>query len=763
MTGTLRVLMYHRVLDGAAARTCNPSLLSATPAAFDAQMRHVARHYRVLSPHDVLAHLRSGRSLPPRALLVTFDDGYRDFGEVAWPALRRYRLPATVFVPTAHPDRPDRVFWWDRLHAAFTATRRTRLDTPCGAFEIATPRSRREALRSLQRFIKLLPHAQAMQLVGELCRELGEEAPPRSEVLGWNELRELAADGATIAAHTRTHAALTRLSIEGARAEIRLSVEDLRREIGNVPPVFAYPFGDHDDRIVRLVREEGFEMALTCRDGHSRWPGADLLRLPRIGITSRTGAMVLRARLTTAGSYLDRWRHREEGLSRNGPATPAAPRVLPRLGPAPSTGARPVKVAYIMSRFPKLSETFVLNEIVACAAHGIPVEVYPLLRQRQQVAHPEADEWVRRAHFEPFLSPAIVRANLRTVREQPRAYFRLVGEVLRETWRSPNFFVGALGIFPKVVRFARQMRDQGVTHIHAHFATHPALAAFIVHRLTGIPFSFTAHGSDLHVDRRMLDTKLSAAAFAVTVSEFNRDLIARECGEQARSKVRVIHCGVDPGVFKPRHADAPDATSFRIVCVASFEEVKGHRYLIEACRVLQARGVRFECHLVGDGPLRRDVERRVAAAGVEDRVCFHGGQPRPTVARLLAQSDAAVLASHPTRGGKREGIPVALMEAMASGLPVVATAISGIPELVQPGLTGFLVPSGDPGALADALQRLAGDPDLRARMGRAGRARVVQAFNLRTNRSALLRLFTSSAGAWREGDSQTASSRAVAS
>ena len=724
----LRVLMYHRVLDPSAANACSPSVISATPAAFERQMRSVARRYRVLALDEVLDCVRRGRALPARALLITFDDGCRDFGEIAWPAMRRHRLPVTVFVPSAYPGRPERGFWWDRLHVAVSSTRRPTVRTPAGSLPLDTPEARRAAQRVLQRLIKATPHAEAMRLVDEICVELGGEAVP-SEVLGWDQLRALAADGVTIGAHTRTHPALTRLPAEEARAEIRGSVEDVRREIGHCPPVFAYPFGDHDDGVVSVLREEGFTLALTCRDGHSRIPGEDLLRLRRTGITPRTSGPIFRARLTVAGGLVDRWRHRDTARPPAKPLSAVEDR-------------RPPRVAYIMSRFPKLSETFVLNEMVACEAQGVPVEVYPLLRVRRNVGHPEVDAWVRRAHYHPFVSPAIVGSNLRFLREQPARYVGLLAEVLRKTAGSANFFVGALGIFPKSVRFADEMRAGGVTHVHAHFATHPALAAFVVHRLTGIPFSFTAHGSDLHVDRTMLDTKVEAAAFAIAVSAFNREVIVGECGERMRHKVHVVHCGVDPAVFRPpagvRLADGP----FRVVCVASFEEVKGHRFLVDACRILLDRGVNVECHLVGDGPLRRSVEGRAVAAGLRDRIRFHGGLPRPEVAALLADASAAVLASHPTRSGKREGIPVALMEAMASALPVVASSISGVPELVEDGVTGFLVRSGDPTALADALQRLAADGDLRGRMGKAGRARVEREFSLRANAASLVGMFT---------------------
>jgi len=390
-----------------------------------------------------------------------------------------------------------------------------------------------------------------------------------------------------------------------------------------------------------------------------------------------------------------------------------------------------LRVAYIMSRFPKLTETFVLYEMLALEERGTAVEIFPLLRHRGAARHPEAARLVPRAHFKPFLSLEILRANWAAFRKWPRRYLRLWWEVLSGTWGSLNFLVGGIGILPKCVLFAREMERLGVHHVHAHFANHPALAAMIIHRLTGIPYSFTAHGSDLHVDRTMLEEKVRAAAFVVTVSSYNRDLIVEECGDDVEGKVKVIHCGVDPDGFPPspfRYNGRND--TLRIISVASLEEVKGHRFLIEACRLLHERGVSFECDLVGDGPLRREVAASIDKAGLRHRIRVRGGLPRPEVVRSLGRAHVAVLASHPTPSGKREGIPVSLMEAMASELPVVASAVSGIPELVENGRTGILVPPGDPPALADALERLAADPFLRNWMGTAGREKVQREFDL---------------------------------
>ena len=726
MSTELRVLTYHRVLPSALSDD-NPTA-SATPAAFERQMRHLARDFDVVSAADVIDARATGRPLPRRPVLITFDDGYHDFAEIAWPILRRHGFAATLFVPSAYPDQPWRRFWWDRLLGAFHATTERDVYVPAfGRLSLQSSAARRNAFRDVRSRVKRLPHDEAMEAVERLLSLLGEPSPLRPDVLPWEALRQLASEGVTIGAHTRTHPALTRLAVAEARAEIEGSRDDLARQLGRAPRVFAYPFGDHDDAVVALVRDAGFALAVTCQDGHNpAW--ADPLRLCRTNITPRTTPLVFRFRLTDAGARVDRWRH---GGAPSGGATQSA-------------GARaggPIHLAYIMSRFPKLSETFVLNEMQTAASLGVPVDVYPLLRERVDTVHPEVASWMDRAHFHPLVSPAVLWAHASFLVRRPLAYIGVGLEVLRRTWGSRRLFVGALGTFPRAVRFAYEMQRDGITHVHAHFATHPALAALIVHRLTGLPFSFTAHGSDIHVDRRMLDRKVEAAAFAVAISRFNREVMVRACGERLRQKIHVVHCGVDPGCFAPRTGPRPPGP-VRLVCVASFEPIKGHVYLIDACRLLLARGVEYRCDLVGEGPMRHAVERTIVAHGLSDRVQVLGGQPRPEVVRLLASSDVAVLASHPTPDGRREGIPVALMEAMASGLPVVSSDISGIPELVEPGVSGLLVPSGDPLALADALERLANDPGLRERMGREGRRRILTEFDLESNTRRLLNLFS---------------------
>jgi glycosyltransferase involved in cell wall biosynthesis len=239
----------------------------------------------------------------------------------------------------------------------------------------------------------------------------------------------------------------------------------------------------------------------------------------------------------------------------------------------------------------------------------------------------------------------------------------------------------------------------------------------------------------------MLPEKLTAASFAVAISDYNRRLMAEECGHQHLQKIHVVHCGVDTSFFGNRSSFRSNGL-LRIITVASFWEVKGHAYLIQACRILRDRGIRFHCDFVGDGELRADLERQIAGLGLQNAFSFHGPQPRNVVREILYRSDVKVLPSVPTSNGLREGIPVALIEAMACELPVVSSILSGIPELVESGVSGILVPPRDVVALADALEQMARNPELRQRMGSAGREKVLKEFDLRTNARTLADLFS---------------------
>lgn len=400
------------------------------------------------------------------------------------------------------------------------------------------------------------------------------------------------------------------------------------------------------------------------------------------------------------------------------------------------------KIAYIMTRFPVFTETFILYEILELEKLGIQIEVYPLLRENESVEHPEADNIVKRAHYHPFISISIIKANWHFIRHSSCTYFKVLKEVVLGTLGNVNGFIVAISIFPKSVLFAYKMEKQGISHIHVHFANHPAVTALIIHRLTNIPFSITAHAFDIFKERDlcMMNRKFDASAFIVTISNYNKELIIRKYGQSLRDKINVIFCGVDTEVFSPSsepHTKGP----LHILSVASLEEKKGHKYLLEACRLLSNRGVDFVCHLVGDGTLRAQIENQITEASLENKVILHGPLNRIDVVKMMQSIDIVVLTSVQTKSGDQEGIPVVLMEAMAMGLPVVASKLSGIPELVETEQNGILVPQRGSIEIADAIQKLIEDVDLRHRLGQTGREKILREFNLQINVAKLSKLF----------------------
>lgn len=319
----LRVLAYHRIAEPNSAPAIDDRNISATPSVFCEQMRYVARHCRCVSMPEVLDAIERRRKLPRRAVLITFDDAYRDFAEAAWPILNQFRLTATVFVPTAFPDHPERVFWWDRLHQAFMATLRVApLDTPAGRLPMANASQRMNSLRAVQQYVVSVANEQAIKLVDALCEELGEQKQFESYVMSWNQLRELAACGVTLGSHTRTHPLATWLSPEQARDEIRGSQQDLKREIGTALPIFCYPNGNHSEVVARILEQEGIKLAFTTIPSVNHLSaGSSLLQIGRTCITPRTSTAIFALRLLGIGVRLDRWRHRklEALLTRTSP------------------------------------------------------------------------------------------------------------------------------------------------------------------------------------------------------------------------------------------------------------------------------------------------------------------------------------------------------------------------------------------------------------------------------------------------------------
>lgn len=402
------------------------------------------------------------------------------------------------------------------------------------------------------------------------------------------------------------------------------------------------------------------------------------------------------------------------------------------------TRARPPArrpVAVLLSRFPLITETFILREVIEMERQGQPVRLVPLLHEAAAVVHREALPWMGRVLRSPLASPAVLAANLRALRCRPAAWLRLAAGLVRGSAASPGLLLRTLALFPKSVWIAERLEAEGVGHVHAHFATHPATTACVVSALTGIPWSVTVHAHDIFVDRTMLRQKLASASFVRAISRFNRETLARSVPDLA-TEVRVVHVGIDPAVYRrlpPPPAPAAPAAGgapAKVLCVAALKPYKGLPVLLDACARLRQRGVALRCEIAGEGPLRPELERRIAAAGLAGTVELLGALPQHEVARRLGEAAVVVLPSIVAPDGQMEGIPVALMEAMAAGRPVVASALSGIPELVEDGASGLLVDPGDAAGIAAAVERLLADPALARRMGERGRETVERGFRL---------------------------------
>jgi glycosyltransferase involved in cell wall biosynthesis len=389
-----------------------------------------------------------------------------------------------------------------------------------------------------------------------------------------------------------------------------------------------------------------------------------------------------------------------------------------------------------MSWYPAVTETFILHEMLELRRLGMDVEIFPLFGAASDVRHPGAEALAPHVHYHRLVSWEVIAAQLHWLARRPLAYGRAWLRALRGNARSREFLWKAAVVVPHAAVIARRIERLGIRHVHAHWATHPALGAYVVRELTGVTYSFTAHAHDLYLDRSMLGEKIAAARFVVTISDFNRALVERLYGRAAAEKTLVIPCGVDPRLFRPRERRRRDGV-FRVACVAGLRDYKGHRFLVEACALLARRGVPVHATLVGDGPERAAVEAQLAAEGLEGHIELLGNQPQDRIRAVLDAVDAVVLPSVRTPQGMMDGIPVALMEAMAAGIPVVSTNVSGIPELVVDGETGLIAPEQDATALAAALERLHRDPALARRLAAAGRRHVLRRFNLVANAARL--------------------------
>ncbi len=408
-----------------------------------------------------------------------------------------------------------------------------------------------------------------------------------------------------------------------------------------------------------------------------------------------------------------------------------------------------LRVAYLLHRFPALRETYVVREMYWLRQMGVDVRIYSLLSPRPTPVHEQAESLMPYVRYSKFVSLEILKAHLHFLLRSPGRYLVSLGHLIWQTLLEPGVLLRALAVFPETVLYAQHMQSQGIDHIHAHFVWLAGISAGVISDLTGIPFSTCPHAFGLFGrNRRDIRIQLENADAIVTISDYNRRTIAGLSPTLASRDIAVVHCGVEVDRYTP--TDRSGRTERPgILSVGGLVEKKGHAHLIEAVAILASRGIDFCCEIVGAGPLHGELQRLLETRDLRDRLWLLGALNHDDVTKLYARADIFALACVVAADGDRDGIPVSIMEAMACGLPVVSTAVSGIPELVRDGETGLCVPPGDPQAFADALQRLIEDAPLRRQLGAGARQIILEQFQARETAATMARVFAQTVAASR--------------
>ncbi|HVS30097.1 MAG TPA: glycosyltransferase [Thermoanaerobaculia bacterium] len=409
----------------------------------------------------------------------------------------------------------------------------------------------------------------------------------------------------------------------------------------------------------------------------------------------------------------------------------ARPMALQEVMTASTGHSAPLRVGYVVKRYPRFSETFIVNEILANEAAGLPMEILSL--------HSPVD-----THFQPGV--ARVRTPVRYLTSDLKAepFWQSVSKAMQLFAGLPERLQSANSYRARTVHLALQValhaHANGITHLHAHFASDATAVAQLAALFAGLTYSFTAHAKDIFeetVNRSDLRSKLSDASAVITVSDFNVQYLRSVFGAAA-SNVSRVYNGMD---LENLRWQEPLQRPRRVVSVGRLVEKKGFEYLIDACAILAARNVDFECDIIGHGVLEQALQARIAERNLGSRVRLLGPQSRDEVIAGMHNAAAFVGPYVVAENGDRDGLPTVLLEAMATGTPAIATDVTGVPEIIRDGSTGLLVAQRDAEALAAAIERLLDDAHLRVRIAREARKLIESEFDSRRTSAAIRDIF----------------------
>lgn len=396
-----------------------------------------------------------------------------------------------------------------------------------------------------------------------------------------------------------------------------------------------------------------------------------------------------------------------------------------------------MNLVYIIGTYPGLTTTFIDREIRVLRKLGCRIQIVSI-RHPWTILSPAQTELAEGVIY--LLPPnwlSLAVSQLRYLFTKPGQYLKTLAYLLTRPHDSLGSRLKTLLHFGEGVYAAHKLSSGSWDHIHAHFMDRATTVALVVSRLLKIPYSFTAHATDIYVNPVMLPEKIGEAKFTVTCTGYNQRYLSQ--ASNTDGKVSCIYHGLDTDRYQ-RDGIQPEPA--RIVSVGQLKERKGFKYLVDACKQLADRGLDFHTYIIGEGPLRPEMEAQIHSAGLHNRVHLLGALTNDQVIEEYERSSIFVLPAVLGSDGDRDGIPNVILEALSMELPVVSTDHSAIPEVVIDQETGLLVHPGDSKALADALECLLKDPDLGREMGRTGRKLVVERFNPEQNARLLLAKFS---------------------
>ena len=399
-----------------------------------------------------------------------------------------------------------------------------------------------------------------------------------------------------------------------------------------------------------------------------------------------------------------------------------------------------VRVAYMTGQYPRATDTFIQREVTALRGRGVFVQTFSIRKpQAKENVGPEQQAEGARTHYVlPAKFAAILKVHARLLMGKPGRYLATLKTALTVRPAGLKALVWQAAYFIEAGIVADRVAALNLSHLHNHFSNSSCSVAMLAAQLGGFTFSFTMHGPAEFYEPKYwrIDEKIRRALFVACISNFCRSQAMVFAPQDCWEKLHIVHCGVDPADFRSSGADRSPGDGSQLLFVGRLAGVKGLPILLDAVARLRLDHPAIKLTVAGDGPDREKLKDQARRSGIEANVVFLGYQSQQQVRELLTRTDVFVMASF------AEGVPVVLMEAMAAEVPVVATQIAGVPELVENGVSGFLVPPGDPVALAQKVEQLLLDKQLRANFGRAGCDKVTREFNLLTEAEKLCQILT---------------------